>query len=1411
MKKMRWIKTGVLAIALPLLCTTVANAYPFVQTLLSFTNSSSGQGSPVAKLMLGNDNNLYGTSWQGGLNNTGMVFQFTITNTVSGILDGFMTDIYDFTGGDDGANPYAGLYQDNNDTLWGVATGGGTNDNGTLFELQTDGTGFNADAYFNGRIGGQGYNNDPAGSHPYGELTVLDDGTQNDGFLYATANQGGPYSCGTVVAYRSDNGLDNPWNNGPIIQTVHQFTGMGSDGAWPFGPLALLSVTNYNYVDEKTVTGVGVIDTITNTFLTTAWGTTWKGGDFDAGCIYQVQNEYVTVTVIENGTVTSERYVPEVWLRTYQTIYSFTGGSDGANPYAGLILANDGNFYGTTVNGGAYGLGTVFMMTPAGVLTTLHSFSGVGDGAHPDGQLQLGPGSGNLYGTTTYGGNGNNGTIFNVRSTGAFANLYSFTGIDDGANPFAGLTLTAMSRVYCGTTGGSTVNGVGSIYEFIPDAARITVVADPDGGGTVNVGVNVPAGGASTANGIYPVGQLVWISALANTNGNWSFYQWNDGVTANPRAISVPSNDVTYTASFRTNSMVTVLASPVSGGNVTGNGNYPIGSSQQIAGTPAQGWYFVNWNDGNTNSIRTITIPPTNITYTANFSPQLTRISVVAAPTYAGQGYIGTASSTNAGLFIPGSALILGATSSDSNTWVFSNWNDGTSTNPFSITVPTNNTTYTAVFIRKTVQVNIQANPTTGGWVIGGGVYYAGSNDVLTAVASNGWMFIAWNDGVTNNPRTIMTISNVTYVAEFGTAATITVQASPTNGGSVAGSGTFFVGSNDILSATASNGWIFTGWNDGTTNNPYTITVPPTNITYTANFWPLATISVSPSTNLGGTVTGGGIYPVGSNIILTATASNGWAFVGWSDGTPTNNYPVTVASNITYTADFLPLYTVTALAYPTNGGTVTGSGTYVMGSNATVSVTATNAGFIFMNWNGSTVNTNSSWTFAVVSNGTVCTANFAYMSTVTALANPTNGGSVSGGGAYLSGTTNVLTASPSNTWIFTGWSDGLTNNPRSIIVPFTNITYVADFVQTASIAVAVNTNIGGSVLGSGIYTVGSNAVLTVIVSNGWAFTGWSDSNGNNPRTIVVPLGGGNYTADFAPAATVTLLGAPANGGSVSGGGVYLLGSNAVISATAATGWKFTGWNDGNTNNSRSFPVVSNITFLAGFYTNACFYLEDTSGNVTKWSVNGQGLLQQFAYLTGNGGWNLKAVDVIGDLFWQHPAGWEVTWLIQTNGSYKGLGFGNMGAWVLCAVADVDGDGVPDLIWQHPTGWVTVWYMNPNNTVRSTGSLGNMGAWQLKAASDINRDGKADLFWQNPAGSIVVSLSQPSGAYQGVGLGNLGAWGLRAVRDVDGDGIPDLILQNPADWVVVWYMNSNSTPRAAAGLGNTGAAKIMAVE
>ena len=204
------------------------------------------------------------------------------------------------------------------------------------------------------------------------------------------------------------------------------------------------------------------------------------------------------------GTVFEMR--PDGTLTTLYSFCSLSSCADGIGPYAGLMQGTDGNFYGTTSTGGANHVGTVFQITPAGTLTTLHSFcslSKCGDGSDPGGELVQGA-DGNFYGTTAAGGASIEGTVFKITPEGILTTLYSFCSLSkcaDGAGPRAGLVQGTDGNFY-GTTYADGANSGGTAFQITP-------------GGTLNTLYSL-CSWSNCADGSGPWGGLV-----EGTDGNF--------------------------------------------------------------------------------------------------------------------------------------------------------------------------------------------------------------------------------------------------------------------------------------------------------------------------------------------------------------------------------------------------------------------------------------------------------------------------------------------------------------------------------------------------------------------------------------------------------------------------------------------------------------------------------------------------------------------------------------------------------------------------------------------------------------------------------------------------------------------------------------------------------------------------
>lgn len=162
--------------------------------------------------------------------------------------------------------------------------------------------------------------------------------------------------------------------------------------------------------------------------------------------------------------------IPQAEAQTFEVVHNFTGGSDGGDPLDGLTLDGSGNLYGTTSSGGTSNYGVVYRVTKGGVETVLHNFAGGTDGASPEGSL-LWDKAGYLYGTTMDGGASGEGTVFKVTAAGKEAVLYSFTGTAAGAFPEAGLIMDAAGNLY-GTTTAGGLSGNGTVFKLGPPKTK---------------------------------------------------------------------------------------------------------------------------------------------------------------------------------------------------------------------------------------------------------------------------------------------------------------------------------------------------------------------------------------------------------------------------------------------------------------------------------------------------------------------------------------------------------------------------------------------------------------------------------------------------------------------------------------------------------------------------------------------------------------------------------------------------------------------------------------------------------------------------------------------------------------------------------------------------------------------------
>lgn len=437
-------KSLTLLVLVGALLQSAATAQTFRQ-LYSFSSSPIGHGTnadgalPYGPLVFVN-NSLYGIATDGGTGGYGTVFRLNGDGTGFINLHSFSPLAGPQLTNDDGANPGIGLVLSGT-RLYGTTDSGGPGGSGTIFSMDLSGSGFKVLHAFSATSPRPFTNSD--GAYPFAWLTIAGN------TLYGTAEIGGASGNGTIFSISTD---------GSGFALLHTFSaGTGAsrsitnvDGAYPFGGLVLAGDTLY--------------------------GTAGSGGSSAKGTVFALGTN-------GSGFVTLHEFSP--------LSGSPLTNSDGASPNAGLALAG-GTLYGNTGSGGVSGNGVLFSVrTDGSGFTNLHSFSPTSgsaqtnvDGAYPTGVLVVGGNT--LYGTADSGGTSGTGIIFAMDAQGGgFRTLYSFTGYtapdytnSDGGNPDSGVSLVGNTLYGAASSGG--VGGRGTVFAIsLPSAVLPALTITP--------------------------------------------------------------------------------------------------------------------------------------------------------------------------------------------------------------------------------------------------------------------------------------------------------------------------------------------------------------------------------------------------------------------------------------------------------------------------------------------------------------------------------------------------------------------------------------------------------------------------------------------------------------------------------------------------------------------------------------------------------------------------------------------------------------------------------------------------------------------------------------------------------------------------------------------------------------------
>ena len=360
-------------------------------------------------------------------------------------------------------------------------------------------------------------------------------------------------------------------------------------------------------------------------------------------------------------------------------------------------------------------------------------------------------------------------------------------------------------------------------------------------------------------------------------------------------------------------------------------------------------------------------------------------------------------------------------------------------------------------------------------------------------------------------------------------------------------------------------GYTFNGWSEQLPN-----TMPANDITVYAQ-WSVNSYTITYMD--GNTVLDIDTFAYGAVVTpIDNPTMTGYTFNGWSEPLPATM----PANDITVYAQWsVNSYTITYM----DGNTVLDIDTFAYGAVVTPIDNPTLTGYTFNGWSEQLPNTmpaNNITVYAqwVINNYTINVN----------VSNDTPWGTVTGSGSYAYGSTDTLTATPNEHYLFAGWSDFNTENPRIITVT-QDSSFTAYFIpETFDINVSSNDETMGTVNVNieGPVTFNTPIVITAIPAPHYHFVSWSDGNTDNPRTIYVTQAL-NLTAIFEiDQHTITVVSDNENMGTVEGGGTFDYGTIITIRAIAREGYEFVSWNDGNTENPRTFTVEQDLEYIAFF-------------------------------------------------------------------------------------------------------------------------------------------------------------------------------------------------------------------------------------
>lgn len=562
-------------------------------------------------------------------------------------------------------------------------------------------------------------------------------------------------------------------------------------------------------------------------------------------------------------------------------------------------------------------------------------------------------------------------------------------------------------------------------FQFISGDAAFSIVTSD--GPTYTIAASAsPAGSGTVENaGLYPHNSAAPL--IATPNAGYAFVSWTENgtvVSTNPNYTFTVTGDRSLVANFSAGSLITTTASPLTGGTTNGDGSFVNGSNVTVEAAASANYTFVNWTENgvpvSASAVYTFTVAG-NRHLVANFTPSATNLGVVFSQPPAASGtlllssYLAPDGNVDGMEYRFEKFTAAGAQDISHLKWRGGYVGNNRAANPVTdfviiIYASTANGFYPDLgnpYLKKYV---ISGNASeTAADVVGGVQMYDYQVTLPTsfpaAVGTPYWIQIeAWQHGY---PLTwghaTGTGGNNAHYRRLGNS--------------------YYSGSGDLA------------------------------ITLSADVPTSYSIAAAPSSANAGSVTGAGTFALDAVVNLFASAKAGYSFANWTEGgavvSSSALYQFPAAADRVLVANFQPTYALTVQSSSTTMGTVSGGGTFVIGTNVTATATA-KPGYVFLRWteNGNPVSTSPSYPFTILSPRSLL-ANFAVGFTVAATPSFAPGGTVSGVGGYATGSEVALLATPAVGYRFTSWTENgavVSASTRYSFPAAANRTLVANFV-----------------------------------------------------------------------------------------------------------------------------------------------------------------------------------------------------------------------------------------------------------------------------------------------------------------------------------------------------------------------------